>query len=158
MIKNKRAEGYVRTSIMILIFCIGIAVFISILLAVNTVRISKRNTYKVIDGYVTVKSIEAFNSIKTSNDYIEQLDEEDFIEYFCEYNGMTKSGNVLIAKTAGGVEKYRVTDLQLSYILDNTLKLQVDYVITVPISFGDFDVFKAEITMTIQSKLTDKYY
>ena len=48
--KNKRAEGYIRTSIMMLIFCIGIAVFMSFVTAVNTVRISKRNTYKVIDG------------------------------------------------------------------------------------------------------------
>lgn len=158
MIKNKRAEGYVRTCIMIFIFCVGIAILTSFLLAVNTIRISKRNTYKVIDGYVTVKSIEAFNSIKTSNDYIDHLDEEDFIEYLCEYNGMTKSGNILIAKTAGGVEKYRVTDLQLSYILDNTLKLQVDYVITIPVSFGDFNVFNAEVPITIQSKLTDKFY
>ena len=158
MIKNKRAEGYVRTCIMIFIFCIGIAVFTSLLLAVNTVRVSKRNTYKVIDGYVTVKSIEAFNSIKTSNDYIENLDEDDFIEYFCEYNDMTKNGNTLIAKTDSGYEKYRVTDLQLSYILDNTLKLQVDYIITVPISFGDFEVFNAEVPITIKSKLTDKFY
>ena len=158
MIKNKKAEGYVRTSIMILIFCIAIAVFMSFLTAVNTIRISKRNTYKVIDGYVTIKSIEAFNSIKTSNDYIENLDEDDFIEYFCEYNGMTKNGNTLIAKTDSGYEKYRVTDLQLSYILDNTLKLQVDYIITVPISFGDFEVFNAEVPITIKSKLTDKFY
>ena len=77
---NKKAEGYVRTCIMILIFCIGIAVFSSFLLAVNTVRISKRNTYKVIDGYVTMKSIEAFDSIKTGTDYISSFDEEDFKE------------------------------------------------------------------------------
>lgn len=156
--KNKRAEGYIRTSIMVLIFCIGIAVFMSFVTAVNTIRISKRNTYKVIDGYVTVKSIEAFNSIKTSNDYIENLDEDDFIESFCEYNEMTKSGNILIARTSDGYEKYRVKDLQLSYILDNTLKLQVDYVISIPVSFGDFNVFNAEVPITIQSKLTDKFY
>ena len=156
--KNKRAEGYIRTSIMMLIFCIGIAVFMSFVTAVNTIRISKRNTYKVIDGYITVKSIEAFNSIKTSNDYIENLDEDEFIEYFCEYNGMTKSGNILIAKTSDGYEKYRVKDLQLSYIQNNTLKLQVNYVITIPISFGDFEVFNAEVPITIQSKLTDKFY
>ena len=156
--KNNRAEGYIRTSIMMLIFCIGIAVFMSFVTAVNTIRISKKNTYKVIDGYVTVKSIEAFNSIKTSNDYIENLDEDDFIESFREYNGMTKSGNILIAKTSDGYEKYRVKDLQLSYIQNNTLKLQVNYVITIPISFGDFEVFNAEVPIIIQSKLKEKFY
>ena len=164
MIKNKRAEGYVRTAIMILIFCIGIAVFTSFLLAVNTIRISKRNTYKIIDGYVTEKSIEAFNSIKFSSDYIESLDQDTFIDYFCEYNGMIKNGNTLIAKTDNGYEKYKVNDLKLSYYSgddcywENTLKLQVEYVISVPISFGDFSVFNAEIPIKITSKLTDKFY
>jgi len=155
--RNKRAEGYVRTAVMILIFCIGIAVFMSFVTAVNIVRISKRNTYKVIDGYVTEKSIESFNSIKTGTDYTEQLDIENFIEYFCEYNAMTKIGSELIAKTQDGKEKYRVKNLNLSFIKDKTLKLQVDYVIIIPVSFGDFNIFKAEVPISIKSKYTDKF-
>lgn len=157
MINSKKAEGYVRTSIMILIFCIGIAVFSSFLLAVNTVRISKRNTYKVIDGYVTSKSIEAFNSIKIGTDYIESFDEDAFTDYFCEYNGLLKNGNVLIAKTNTGVEKYRVSNLELTFLQDKTLKMQVKYVITIPISFGDFSLMSAEVPITVKSKLTDKF-
>lgn len=157
MIKNKKAEGYVRTSIMILIFCIAIAVFMSFLTAVNIVRISKRNTYKIIDGYVTAKSIEEFNSIKTGTDYTEQIDNDTFTDYFCEYNSLTRNGNILIARTESGYEKYRITNLNLSFIQDNTLKLQVDYIITIPVSFGDFEVFNAEVPITIKSKYTDKF-
>lgn len=155
--RNKRAEGYVRTAVMILIFCIGIAVFMLFVTAVNIVRISKRNTYKVIDGYVTEKSIESFNSIKTGTDYTEQLDIENFIDYFCEYNAMTKIGSELIAKTQDGNEKYRVKNLNISFIQDKTLKLQVDYVIIIPVSFGDFNIFKAEVPISIKSKYTDKF-
>lgn len=154
---NKKAEGYVRTCIMILIFCIGIAVFSSFLLAVNTVRISKRNTYKVIDGYVTMKSIEAFDSIKTGTDYISSFDEEDFKDYFCEYNGLQENGNEMIAKTTTGNEKYRVSDFELSFIENQRLKMQVQYVITIPVSFGDFSVMSAEVPITVKSKLTDKF-
>ena len=154
---NKKAEGYVRTCIMILIFCIGIAVFSSFLLAVNTVRISKRNTYKVIDGYVTMKSIEAFDSIKTGTDYISSFDEENFKDYFCEYNGLQENGNEMIAKTNTGIEKYRVSDFELSFIENQRLKMQVKYVITIPISFGDFSVMSAEVPITVKSKLTDKF-
>ena len=157
MIKNKRAEGHIGTCIMIFICCVCIAVFTSLLLAVNTARISKRNTYKVIDGYVTAKSIEAFNSIKTGTDYIESFDKDSFIEYFCEYNGLQKSGNVLISKTDTGFEKYRVSNLNVNFIEDKTLKLQVEYVITIPINFGDFSVMSAEVPITVKSKLTNKF-
>ena len=157
MIKKRRAEGHIGTCIMIFIFCIGIAVLASYLLAVNTARITKKNTYKVIDGYVTAKSIEAFNSIKFGTDYIESFDENDFKEYFCEYNGMSQSGNVFIARTEDGIEKYRVSDFELSFIEDKTLKLQVEYVITIPISFGDFNLINAHVPVKIKSKLINKY-
>lgn len=155
--RNKRAEGYVRTCLMILIFCITIAVFMSFVTAVETVRISKRNTYKVIDGYVTQCSIEAFNSIKVGSNHIETIDENAFEDYFCEYNGLQQNGNTLIAKTNQGYEKYRVSDLDVSFIEDKTLKIQVEYTLTIPIKFGDIAVANATVPVSIKSKLTDKF-
>ena len=157
MKNNKRGEGYVSTCFMILIYCIMIAVFVSFVTAVSIVRITKRNTYKVIDGYVTSKSIESFNSIKVGTDQTEQLDNELFLDYFCEYNNLTKEGNDLIAYTDAGEEKYRVTNLSLSFIQENTLKLKTEYVIEIPISFGNFDIVNAEVPITIKSKYTDKF-
>ena len=155
--RNKRAEGYVRTCLMILIFCIAIAVFMSFVTAVETVRISKRNTYKVIDGYVTQCSIEAFNSIKVGSNHIDAIDENAFEDYFCEYNGLQQNGNILIAKTNLGYDKYRVSDLDISFFEDKTLKIQVEYTLTIPIKFGDIAVSNATVPISIKSKLTDKF-
>ena len=88
---------------------------------------------------------------------METFDEESFKEYFCQYNDLQQLGNTYIAKTEQGEEKYRVTDLNLSFIEDKTLKMQVDYIITIPISFGSFDVFNAEVPITVKTKLTDKF-
>lgn len=154
---NKRGEGYVSTCFLILIYCIVIAVFVSFIMAVNTVRIVKRNTYKVIDGYVTAKSIDEFNSVKVGTDHAEQIDNELFIDSFCEYNNLTKNGTNLIAYTEDGEEKYRIKNLNLSFIQDKTLKLKTEYVIEIPVSFGEFDVVKAEVPISIKSKYTDKF-
>ena len=59
--------------------------------------------------------------------------------------------------TDNGEERYRITNLNVSFIEENSLKMQVDYVITLPVSFGDFDIMKAEVPITIKSKLTDKF-
>ena len=104
-----------------------------------------------------MKSIEAFDSIKTGTDYISSFDEEDFKDYFCEYNGLQENGNEMIAKTNTGIEKYRVSNLNVNFIEDKTLKLQVEYVITIPINFGDFSVMSAEVPITVKSKLTNKF-
>ena len=158
MIRNKRAEGYVRTCIMIFIFCIGIAVFTTLLLAFHTARVTKRNTYKVIDSYVTEKSIEAYNSIKTGTNTFDGLDKEEFKDYFCEYNNLENNGSVLIAKTVDGKEKFRITSFTFNYLEDQTLNMRVRYIMNIPIGFGDFRVITAKVPVIIQTKLKDKFY
>ncbi|MEE1075084.1 MAG: hypothetical protein U0K93_06370 [Acutalibacteraceae bacterium] len=158
MIKTKRAEGYVQTCIMIFIFCIGISVLTTLLLAFNTVRITKRNTYKVIDSYVTEKSIEAYNAIKTSSNTFEGLDKEEFKDCFCEYNNLENNGSVLISKTEDGKEKFRITSFYFNYLEDQTLNMRVRYIINIPIGFGDFRVMTAKVPVIIQTKLKDKFY
>ena len=155
--RNKRAEGYVSTCIMIFVYSILIAVFLTFVTSLNIVRITKRNTYKVIDSYVTVKSIEAFNSIKVGTDTIEDLDKDAFKDYFCEYNGLENNGTALIAKTKDGKEKCRITGLNFNYLEDKTLKLKVSYIVNLPIGFGDFTIITANVPVIIQSKLTDKF-
>lgn len=157
MIKNKRAEGYIGTCIMIFVFCIGIAVFMSFLNAVNTVRISKRNTYKVIDGFVTLNSIESFNSIKSGHDYTTEIDKEAFKDYFCQYNDLTENGSSLTAYNEYGAEKYSIKNLDISFVKKNSLKLKVEYTLIVPISFGDFTGFNATVPITIKSLYTNKF-
>ena len=157
MTNNKRAEGYVSTCIMIFVYSILIALFLTFVTSLNIVRITKRNTYKVIDGYVTMKSIEAYNSIKVGTNTIENLDTETFKDYFCEYNGLENNGSVLISKTADGREKFRITGFNFNYLEDKTLNLRVRYIVNLPIGFGDFRIITAKIPVIIQAKLTDKF-
>lgn len=155
--KNKRAEGYVSTCIMIFVYCILIAVFLTFVTSVNVVRITKRNTYKVIDGYVTMKSIEAYNSIKVGANTIENLDAETFKDYFCEYNGLENNGSVLIAKTEDGKEKFRITNFNLNFTETNKLKFKVKYVVNIPMGFGDFRIITVKIPVLIKANLTEKF-
>lgn len=155
---NKRAEGHVSTCIMIFVYCILIAVFLTFVTSLNVVRITKRNTYKVIDSYVTIKSIEAYNSIKVGTDTLEDLDKDAFKDYFCEYNNLENNGSALISKTEDGKEKYRITGFNFNYLEDQTLKLRVRYIVNLPIGFGDFRIITAKVPVIIQAKLTDKFY
>ena len=155
--RNKRAEGYIGTSIMIFIFCIAIALFISFVTTVNIIHISKQNTIKVIDSYVTLKSIEEYESLRVGEDYTEQLDNEAFKEQFRKYNNLTQNDDMLIANNEAGKEIYRISDLELSFIEEKTLKLQAHYVITVPVTFGEFNIFEANVPITIKSKYVNKF-
>lgn len=157
MIKSKSAEGYIGTTIMILIACIVIGIIMSLLTAVNIARISKRNTYKVIDGFVTLNSIEIFNSIKSGHDYTTVIDKDSFREYFCQYNDLTDGGTTLTAYTTDGDIKYTIKNLDISFIKKNSLKLQVDYTLEIPLSFGDFTMFKSTVPITVKSRYTNKF-
>ena len=157
MIRNKKAEGYISTTIMILIGCIIIGVMMSFLTAINVARISKRNTYKVLDGFVMLNSIEIFNSVKSGHDYTTEIDKEAFKDYFCQYNNLTDGGSTLTAYTLDGDKKYTVKNLDISFIKNNSLKLQVDYTLEIPLSFGDFTAFKATVPITVKARYTNKF-
>ena len=59
--------------------------------------------------------------------------------------------------TENAEEKYRVSDLNISFIQDKSLKIKAEYTIEIPVSFGDFDLVTAEVPITIKSKYTDKF-
>ena len=156
--RNKRAEGHISTCIMIFVYCILIAVFLTFVTSLHIVRITIRNTYKVIDSYVTVKSIEAYNSIKIGENTIENLDNEAFKDYFCEYNNLENNDSALISKTEGGKEKFRITNFNFNFVEDQTLNVRVRYIVNLPLGFGDFRIITAKVPVTVQSKLTNKFY
>ena len=57
MLKNKRGDGYFQACVMILILCMLIAVCLTFVTAVNTIRVVERNARIVLDSFVMENAI-----------------------------------------------------------------------------------------------------
>lgn len=154
---NKRAEGYIATCVLIVVLCMLFSLFLSFVAAVNVIHISKRNTRNVLDSFVMQNSVEIYNSLKCYNDNTDTLDAESFRAYFCEYNSLRDTGTELIASTEQGKEKYKIKNLSVSFEEEGELKLKVDYVLSVPVSFGDLRLVNAQAPINIVTVYNSKF-
>ena len=157
MLKNKRGDGYFQACVMILILCMLIAVCLTFVTAVNTIRVVERNARIVLDSFVMENSIIIYDSIKNGHDFTEAVDVSRFQAKLADYNNLTKSGAYYYHYDADGDLDYRISTPYLSMIQTNSLKIAANYTITIPIYFAGIQVTQVSIPVTIESKWTDKF-
>ena len=157
MLKNKRGDGYIQACVMILILCMLIAVCLTFVTTVNTIRVVERNARIVLDSFVMENSIIIYDSIKNGHDFTEAVDVSQFRIKLADYNDLIKSGAYYYHYDPDGDLDYRISTPYLSMTQTNSLKIAASYTITIPIYFAGIQVTQVSIPVTIESKWTDKF-
>ena len=150
MLKNKRGEGYIQVSVLIIVICMLLSVFIVFICSVNTVRIVKMNSETVLESYITKNSIEIYNSIKLGTNDTDTLDASMYIDDLTKFCTLVRSGGFLYHRSADGV-----TDV--GFTAKGKLKLYVNYTLYVPIYFNSARVTTAVIPVTVRLDLENKF-
>ena len=156
-LKNKRGDGYIFPCVMIVIVCMMLAVFVFFAGAVNTVNITKENSKIVLDSYVMKNSIEIYDSIKQGNDYTDALDRNVYIDSLCSFCSLANKGYYLYAYDENGKVKYRMTRPTILFREENTLKIELQYTLYLPVWFNGKIVRYAVIPVTVDSSFTEKF-
>lgn len=155
--KSKRGEGYVFPCVMIVVVCMILSVVIFFASAVSMVRITEENTKIVLDSYIMKNSIQIYDSIKQGNDYTEALDRDEYINALCNFCTLEKSGSYLYNYNDDGSLKYRMTYPVITFRKENTLKVQLAYMLYVPVWFDGKIVRYAVIPVTVDSSFNEKF-
>lgn len=155
--RNKRGDGYIATCVTVVILCMLVAVFMTFTTAVSVVRITEKNSRIVLDSFVMKNSILIYDSIKNGNDYTVELDEDVYIEDFCDFCTFEKSGNFLYAYSSDRKLKYRLSKPNVSFSTEGELKVYASYTVYVPITFGGIVIDTAEIPIKVESRFNDKF-
>lgn len=155
--KNKRGDGYIMTCVMVVALCMLLAVFITFVSAVNTVRMTERSARNALDAYVMKNSIEIYNSIKNGNDETDALDNEEYTEYFCALCELDAGRYMLYNYDEDGDELFRMTKPRVSFTVDGKLKIKVQYTMYIPLYFSGIKVTDAVIPVTVESRYNEKF-
>ena len=157
MLKNKRGDGYIQACVMILILCMLIAVCLTFVTAVNTIRVVERNARIVLDSFVMENSIIIYDSIKNGHDFTEAVDASLFRAKLADYNDLTQSGRYYYHYDPDGDPDYRITAPVLTMTQTNSLKIAANYTITIPLYFAGMQVSTVSVPITVESRLTNKF-
>lgn len=154
---NKKGEGYVSTCVMIVIICMLLSIFITFILTVGIVKQVKRNSRVVLDNYVMEKSIEIYDSIKTSNSSTVAIDNERYIELLCHYCTLENAFEKIYNYDENGKVQYYLSKPELGFEEYNKLKIYVRYNLYIPIYFSGIRIDTATVPIKISSIYRDKF-
>ena len=155
--KNNRGETYIMTCAFLIIFCMLLSVFIQFFSVVNVIRMTEKNARIVLDSFVMENSIEIYDSIKNGTNYLEVIDQDEYINKLCEYNCLDFQENMLYCKGEDGTENYKMTKPILQPTEENKLKISATYTITVPMYFCGERVTEVTVPITVTSKFNPKF-
>lgn len=140
--KSTRAEGYIPVCIITVCVCTVLALTISFISAVTAVNVSKERVRTALDGFVTKKSIEIYNGVKSHSEFADSLDAEGFESILSEY---TENAN------------YEITDLTIEFRETDRLNYTVKYILKVPISLGNIRIVYTNVPVRITGVFNYKF-
>ena len=106
--------------------------------------------------HVMKNSIDIYNSIKQGTDFTEDIENYFYVSSVLEELSLDFSGSYLYTVDANGDIVYRMTNPNVTYKVDNTLKLQASYDLQMPVWFAGQIIYWFTVPVTVSSSLTLK--
>jgi len=156
VLSNKKGMSYVYVCVIILILSMLISLVFSYASLMTITSKAKDNSQRVLDGFCIEKAIEINKSIKNGNKYMISNEYTDpFMERISKELLLTNVDNSrnIWYNTDGENDDiiFRFDNPLTANLEDNTLTLQMDYELVIPINFGGIDFSDLRIPIRIKS-------
>lgn len=156
LLKDKRGAMYLEACIVVMLLCMIFSVVFYYTATVMQVKVQRKQAIQVLDAYTQLNAIDIYDSIKNQTDDTESLAPDRFIATLCETQSLSSANDQYIAYTPDGDQKYIVKDVSMSFVIDNTTKIKVDYTLSVPLYILG-NTFWVDVPMTISTSLNAKF-
>lgn len=154
---NKRGEGYVQVCVLILLLCLVLSVFLTLVYAVNIVRLTERNSKTVLESYVLENSIAIYNSIKQGDNTSKAVDATAYTDMLVSFSSLKARKSFLYHYSDKEHVDYYISKPTVELSDKTHLKLTVSYTVYVPIYFAGTQVSTAAIPVTVKTNLEGKF-
>ncbi len=155
-LKNRRGSSYFTPCIFIIIIAMVLSVVLFYATTKSTIETTRDNTKRVLDSYVMKNSIDIYNSIKQGNDFSEEIENNFYVSSVFSELSLDYGTGCLYCIDSNGETVYRMTTPQVSYRVDNTLKLEARYNLEMPVWFAGQIIYWFTVPVTVSSSLTLK--
>lgn len=155
-ILNNRGSGYFTPCVITLVIVMILSAVLFYANAMTIIQTTKSNTERVLDSFVMKNSIEIYQSIKQGHDFTEKFDKNFYVSQTSSELSLDKSSNTLYSIGEDGKTIYSMTNPNVTYKVDNALKLKASYNLMIPVEFAGKKLFDLVIPLTVTSSLTLK--
>lgn len=153
---NDKGESFVFPCIVVLAIAMILSMVIFYANVMTVIQVTKDNTERVLDSFVIRNSKEIYASIKQGNDFTESFDESLYISDISNELSLGTLNNMFYSKGENGEATYMMTIPEISFSVENELKLKAEYNIIIPIYFAGRSFSNMTIPITVNSHYTLK--
>ena len=155
-LNNKRGSSYFTPCVVILVIAMILSVVLFYATTKSTIETTRDNTKRVLDSYVMKHSIDIYSSIKQGSDFTEDIENSFYISSVSSELSLDYGTGYLYTVDANGEIIYRMTNPNVTYRVDNTLKLEASYDLQIPVWFAGEIIYWFTVPITVGSSLTLK--
>ncbi len=155
--RKKSGEGCIEICILVIAFSIILSVMITFVTTVGVIKQTKRNTRLVLDSFIMKNTVSIYDSVKNGNDYTESIDNEGYIDRLCSFVVLVKENGILCKYDENGEKQYWLTEPELNFTEEKSMKIKVGYTITVPMFFAGIRVSYVNIPIEVVSTYNNKF-
>lgn len=151
LLRSKAGMSHVKTAVLVLAIAM---VFSAVLLYANIMTIvqaSRDQTQRVLDDFVMHNSIEIYDSLKNGDDFSQRLDAAFYRSEVFSAFSLDIVGTSLYSMDEQGQVQYVIINPRVGYEVENTLKLNASYYLSIPIRFAGNHLFDLKMPVTVKS-------
>ncbi|MDD4493871.1 MAG: hypothetical protein PHV32_05920 [Eubacteriales bacterium] len=157
LFSSKSGVSHIQTAVLVIIFAMIISTLLVFWNAMTIINVSRDNTTRVLDSFVTHNSIEIFNSLKNGSDFSEDLDKYFYKSILSDEFSLDLYGSSMYSYSENGKLIFMMTNPNVAYDYQNTLKLRAAYTVWIPMRFAGKIITYVRIPVTVQSYYNLKY-
>ena len=157
LFQSKSGASHIQTAVIVLICAMIISALLVFWNAMTIIRVSRDTTDRVLDSYVTHNSIVIYNSLKNGSDFSESLDKIFYKSALLDEFSLDLYGTSMYSFSEDGRIVYFMTNPNVTYDYQNTLKLKATYTVYIPMRFAGKVITYVRIPVTVKSYYNLKY-
>ncbi len=155
-LKDKHGVGYFTPCIITIVIAMILSAVLFYAECMTIIQTTVENTERVLESFIMKNSIEIYQSIKQGHDFTEDFDENYYISSTSSELSLDSGSGYLYNYSTDGDVVYKMTNPQVSYKVDKSLKLKADYMLMIPVVFAGDEIFDLVIPLTVSRSLTLK--
>ena len=156
LLKDTRGGGYFTPCVITIVIAMILSAVLFYAQCMTIIQTTRADTERVLESFIMKNSIDIYNSIKQGHDFTEDFDENYYISQTSSELSLDSSKNRLYNYGADGEIVYAMTNPNVTYKVDNALKLKVNYTVMIPVIFAGEHIFDLVIPVTVTRSLTLK--
>lgn len=148
---NQKGISHIQTAVIVLVLSMILSAILSYAGMMTILKTARDNAELALDSFVTMNSVEIYDTLKNGGDYTDSLDEAVFQDQIFSIYQLEVSGDTLYARNEEGELIYTMAVPTVDFVFENTLKLRADYIVTIPVIFAGRHITDLQITQKVTS-------